>query len=208
MEFNEGVEHLINKIEEGNSVISIAGGSCSGKTTLHNILRKEYNITSFPLDAYYKKKEDRTSDNFDHPDALDLGLARTQLYILKQGKTIDMPVYSFTEHDRIGSEKVKPSGIIVMEGIFALHDMFNSISDYKVFVESSIDNMKKRRIERDQKERGRSYESIENQLNEQVIPMHKKYVQPQMQKADIVIYNNKEMDTQMFGYTGTESKHL
>ena len=44
-----------------------------------------------------------------------------------------------------------------------------------------------RRLERDKLKRGRSLQSIEKQFKEFVQPMHKKYIEPTKEYADVIL---------------------
>ncbi|NLK07011.1 MAG: uridine kinase, partial [Spirochaetales bacterium] len=87
-------------------IIGITGGSGSGKST---IVRKISEVCSdfvfIPQDNYYRSatfisNENITAFNFDHPDAFDMELMHEQLKMLKEGKSIEMPLYDFVHHRR------------------------------------------------------------------------------------------------------------
>ena len=94
-------------------VIGIAGGSGSGKTTVVKAIkdRLKEDVVVIPQDAYYKdcsdlSDEEKRANNFDHPDAIDWDLLCQQLSELKQGKTIQQPVYSYISCSRSKTETV------------------------------------------------------------------------------------------------------
>jgi len=145
-------------------------------------------------DSYYKdlphlSYEERGKINFDHPDSLDFNLLISHLQGLKCGKTIAKPVYDFTIHQRKEKcEQVKPAKIIVVEGILifavpALRDLF----DVKVFVDTDADERLLRRIERDIKERGRTFDSVKEQYLATVKPMYLEFAEPSKRYADVII---------------------
>lgn len=165
-------------------VIGITGGSGSGKTHIAKKIRGKL----LSMDDYHKGIG-RSGQNFERPQALDIGLLKEHLKQLRKGKPIKKPVYDFTTHSRTGYEEFLPGNIILVEGVFALTRKLASQIDLKVFVESPAERRLERRIERDIRERGRTKESVIKQVTERVEPMHKKYVEPSKKRANIIIEN-------------------
>lgn len=197
--FEEGLDSSINVIRELKNesskpiVISVSGGSCSGKTSLVEEIKKEFglNLSHIGMDSYYRNGNANT--NFDHPDSLELDLALEHIYQLKKGNSIDIPIYNFETHSREGFYTIFPAEIILFEGLFALREGFFKLSDYKIFMTANENLMLKRRIKRDMKERGRTFCSIINQYNKTVKPMYLEFVVPQSQYADLIIENNLQL---------------
>lgn len=189
-------------------VILIGGGSASGKTyVLKKVLEKlpEDKVAHISIDDYYKDFsvlpfEERAKINFDHPKAFDWPLMNKQLKELKEGKTIEKPIYDFKIHGRSDkTEIVEPKDIIIIEGIMALVNKdLRALGDLKVFINASREKRLVRRIERDQKERGRSYESIIEQYFATVQPMFEEIIAPSQYYADLIInnegYSNNSID--------------
>ena len=177
-------------------IIGIAGGTCSGKSTFTNRLKDIFRdqVTVLYYDNYYKAHnelsfEERKKINYDHPSAFETELLLKHLKALKEGKKIKCPVYDYSKHNR--SEEVvvvKPSKIILLEGILVLADeRLRDMMDVKVFVEADADERILRRVLRDVKERGRDIQNIVDQYLDTVKPMHYLYVEPTKMYADIVI---------------------
>ena len=191
-----------------SKVILIGGGSASGKTyVLKKVLEKipEDKVAHVSIDDYYKDFsilpfEERAKINFDHPKAFDWPLMNRQLKELKEGKTIEKPIYDFKIHGRSDkTEIVEPKEIIIIEGIMALVNKdLRALGDLKVFINASRERRLVRRIERDQKERGRSYESIIEQYFTTVQPMFEEIIAPSQYYADLIInnegYTNNSID--------------
>lgn len=183
-------------------LITIAGGSASGKTTVvQKIIDKlqSVDVTLLKHDDYYNdltalSLEERYKINYDHPDALDNELLITHLNHLLANKTIDKPLYDFIEHNRSSkTEKVVPTKVIILEGILVLENKeIRDLSHIKLFVESDDDIRFIRRLVRDTTSRGRTQESVINQYLKTVKPMHYKYVKPSKRYADIIIPNDKQ----------------
>ena len=181
-------------------VILIGGGSASGKTyVLSKVIESlpKDKVVKISLDDYYKDfsvlpPEERAKVNFDHPKAFDWKLLNEQLHDLKNGKTIEKPIYDFTTHSRSPkTEIVEPKDIIIIEGIMALVNKdLRSIGDLKVFISASRERRLVRRIDRDTKERGRTYESVIEQYFTTVLPMFEEIIAPSQYYADLIINND------------------
>ena len=178
------------------TIIGIAGGSGSGKSTFTNRLKKFFgeNITVIYHDNYYRANDDlsmeeRRKINYDHPQALETDLLVEHLEKLKAGKSIKCPVYDFTQHNR--SDKtitIHPSRVIVVEGILIFQDdRLRNAFDIKIFVEADADERILRRVVRDMDERGRELQDIIEHYLATVKPMHYLYVEPTRNVADIVL---------------------
>ena len=178
-------------------LVGVAGGSGSGKTTVANNLVKAFKAEDAALveqDAYYRElinmtMEEKAKVNFDHPDSIEFELLRKHLESLKNGESIERPIYDFTTHSRKeGKVKINPSKIIIVEGIliFAVPEI-RELFDMKIFVDTDADEMILRRIERDMNERGRSLESVRDQYLATVKPMYLEFCEPSKRYADIII---------------------
>ncbi len=183
-----------------SKIILIGGGSASGKTfVLKKVLEKipAEKITVVSIDDYYKDFsvlpiEERAKINFDHPKAFDWKLMNEQIKALKNGQTIEKPIYDFTIHGRSPkTEVVVPKELIVIEGIMALVNKdLRAMGDLKVYINCSRERRLVRRIDRDQKERGRTYESIIEQYFSTVLPMYEEIIAPSQYYADIILNND------------------
>lgn len=181
-------------------VILIGGGSASGKTyVLKKVMEKipGDKITHISIDDYYKNFsdlpfEERAKINYDHPKSFDWKLMNEQLKALKNGQTIEKPIYDFANHLRSDkTEIVEPKELIVIEGIMALVNKdLRALGDLKVFISASRERRLVRRIERDMKERGRTYDSIIEQYFTTVLPMFEEIIAPSQYYADLIINND------------------
>ncbi len=183
------------------TVIGVAGGTASGKTTIVNELRKNFenDIAVLCHDFYYKSHknllfEERSKLNYDHPNAFDTDIMIEHLKELIAGRGIKRPVYDYTIHDRSSEEViVQPKKVIVVDGILILENKdLRDLMDIKIFVETDDDERLIRRIRRDAIERGRSLESILDQYETTVKPMHDQFVEPSKKYADIIIPHGGE----------------
>ncbi len=176
-------------------IIGVSGGSGSGKTRFSNFLAEALSAENCLLishDHYYLDNshipiEERKLINFDHPSRIDFDLLVEHLKLLKQGKSVMTPVYSFitcTRNEETVQINSKP--VIILEGIFILHNQaLRELLDVKIFLEASADERLKRISLRDQTERGRTHEEVSERFNNVVEPMHRKYVDPLRTYADL-----------------------
>ena len=185
-------------------IICITGASGSGKTTfakeLISALPKD-KITLISQDSYYKDLkhltiQERSSQNFDHPNALDLNLLKKHLRTLKNGGEITQPIYDFNTHSRISSTKIiNPKEIIIVEGTLAVSKkMLHQLYDIIIYIDQDQNTCLERRIKRDIAERGRTEKCIIEQYNSTVKPMFEKFIYPCRQIAHEIIpgsNNNK-----------------
>ena len=177
-------------------VIGIAGGTGSGKTTLmkHIITAFEDQVTVLSHDNYYKRHDDLTYEercrlNYDEPDALETDLMAMHLDKLRHGEAIDCPVYDFTIHNRSGETiHIEPKQVIIVEGILIIETKpLRELMDIRIFEDTAADVRLCRRIKRDVNKRGRTIESVLNQYQETVKPMHEMYVEPSKKFADVIV---------------------
>ena len=179
------------------TVIGVAGGTGSGKSTLVRRLQEAFScedVATLCHDYYYKAHpelsyEERTQLNYDHPDAFDTDMLVEHVSALKNGEVIERPVYSFVEHNRTDERVVvQPSKVVIIDGILIFENKeLRDQMDIKVFVDTDADLRLARRILRDVRERGRSMESVVNQYTTTVKPMHEQFVEPSKKYADVII---------------------
>ncbi len=181
---------------EKTLVIGIAGGTGSGKTTLVKKLSEHFGgkVTMLSHDNYYKCRDDlafeeRCKLNYDEPDAMDTSLMVYHLEQLRRGQAIDCPVYDFTQHNRSKQTiRIEPKQVIIVEGILIFeNEQLRNLMDMKIFVDADADVRLCRRIKRDVTNRGRSLESVLEQYEATVKPMHEKHVEPSKKYADVVV---------------------
>ena len=178
-------------------LIGIAGGTGSGKTSIAKALMKELGreeVVVLEQDSYYHDlghlaHEDRMRVNFDHPDSVDFRRMQQDLESLLMGESVEVPIYDYAAHTR-KSEARKISGhrLIILEGILVLADVkVRELMDIKIYVDTPDDVRFIRRMTRDIKTRGRSFESVVDQYYKTVRPMHMQFVEPTKRYADIII---------------------
>ena len=178
-------------------VIGVAGGSGSGKTTVVRRIVDSLGpeqVTLLDHDRYYRDRndlrlEERAALNYDHPDALETDLMVAHVRALKAGQAVDVPQYDFTRHARLSeTETFQPRRALIVEGILVFTDAaLRDLMDIKVFVDTDSDTRFIRRLQRDVAERGRTMESVIDQYQHTVKPMHLEFVEPSKRYADVII---------------------
>jgi uridine kinase len=179
------------------TVIGVAGGTGSGKSTLVKKLLEAFkgqHVAMLAHDSYYKAHseltlEERATLNYDHPSSFDTGMLVEHIKDLKSGVAIQQPVYSFVEHNRMTETvTVKPSRVIIVDGILIFENKeLRDQMDIKVYVDTDADVRLARRVMRDVRERGRTMESVIGQYLSTVKPMHEEFVEPSKRYADVII---------------------
>lgn len=191
-------------------VIGIAGGSGSGKTTLTNLTNQiaaqlKESVTVIKHDDYYKAHDEMTYEercrlNYDHPNAFDTELMIEHLKLLRQGRSVECPVYDYTVHNRSKDTVIiNPGQVIIVEGILIFENKaLCELMDIRIFVDTDADLRIIRRIQRDVMERARSLDSVISQYLHTVKPMHEQFVEPSKKNANIIVpeggYNQVAME--------------
>ena len=178
-------------------VIGIAGGSGSGKTTVVRAISEHLKekVVVIPQDSYYKDmshatEEEKRVHNFDHPDSVDFDLLHKQLKELKDGKTVEQPIYSYLTCGRSKDQTltVRPADIIIVEGILIFTDpKLRKLMDIKIFVDADDDDRVMRVISRDIAERGKTVEWVIERYTNTVKPMYHQFIEPSKRYADIIV---------------------
>ena len=179
------------------TIIGIAGGTGSGKTTVVKRIASAlppYCAAVIPLDSYYNDttgmtEEERKAINFDHPDAFDWKLLTEQIQALRQGKSIEQPTYSYLISNRLPETvHVEPCEVIIIEGIMALwKKQMRDLMDLKIFVDADPDERLIRVIQRDTVERGRTTQMVLDRYRDVLKPMHEEFIEPTKRYADLII---------------------
>jgi uridine kinase len=183
-------------------LIGVAGGTGSGKTSFASRLLDRVGpqrCVTIAQDSYYKdgsalSAEARSAINYDHPDAFDTSLLIQDLRDLKAGRPVPHLTYDHATYSRHTlPDPLTPRPVVLLEGILILaEEPLRRLMDIKLFIDTDADVRILRRLRRDLKERGRTFESVERQYLEAVRPMHLEFVEPSKRYADLIIPEGAE----------------
>lgn len=184
-------------MDEKITIIGIAGGTGSGKTT---VVRKivealpPHYVAVVPLDSYYNDTSHMTEDerhaiNFDHPDAFDWKLLNKHINDLRNCIAIEQPTYSYILCNRLPETvHVEPKPVIIIEGIMTLiNKKLRDLMDLKIFVDCDPDERLIRNIQRDTIDRGRTVSMVVERYLKVLKPMHDQFIEPTKRYADLII---------------------
>lgn len=182
---------------EDITIIGIAGGTGSGKTTVVKkivaALPKDC-VAVVPLDSYYNDTTGMTPDerkaiNFDHPDAFDWKLLIKHINELREGRAVEQPTYSYIISNRLPETiHVEPKPVIIIEGIMTLlNKRLRDMMDLKIFVDCDSDERLIRNIQRDTIDRGRTVTMVMERYQQVLKPMHEQFIEPTKRFADLII---------------------
>ena len=179
------------------TVIGIAGGTGSGKTTVVKKIAEAlppHYVAVVPLDSYYNDTSEMTDEerhaiNFDHPDAFDWKLLTKHVNDLRNGVAIEQPTYSYLLCNRLKETiHVEPKPVIIIEGIMTLlNKKLRDIMDLKIFVDTDPAERLIRNIQRDTIDRGRTVSMVVDRYLEVLKPMHEQFIEPTKRYADLII---------------------
>lgn len=183
------------------TIIGIAGASGAGKSLfahqLHERLRERRTSSDISIlneDCYYRCRDDlsfseREQINYDHPDAIEHELLVKHLTELRNGSSVDLPRYDYSQHNREPeTTPLTPSTVLILEGILILHrPELRELLDLKIYVDVPLDICLSRRLRRDIEERGRSLDSVLSQYHDTVRPMFYEFIDPSKMHADIIV---------------------
>ena len=178
-------------------LVGIAGASASGKSLLAETLVKEFpreHLCVISEDSYYRDQthlsmNERVKTNYDHPESMDHDLLLKHLQMLKDGQSIEVPVYDYSEHNRTReTRRIEPAKVIIFEGILLfVNPAIREAFDLRFYMDTPLDICFSRRLQRDIVNRGRDMESVINQYMETVRPMFLQFIEPSRQHADLII---------------------
>ncbi|MCD8281763.1 MAG: uridine kinase [Prevotella sp.] len=179
------------------TIIGIAGGTGSGKTTvvarIVEALPKD-SVVVVPLDSYYNDTSEMTAEarraiNFDHPNAFDWKLLIKHINELRNGRAVEQPTYSYILSNRLPETiHVEPRPVIIIEGIMVLLDKrVRDMMDLKIYVDCDSDERLIRNIKRDTIDRGRTVTMVMDRYQKILKPMHEQFIAPTKRYADLII---------------------
>jgi uridine kinase len=177
-------------------IVGISGGSCAGKTWLADRLLSHFGESAVCLsqdDFYFDRSHlsaaRRAQLNFDHPRAIDWKRLEKTLRQFARGRRASVPRYDFVTHGRVpGDLTLNPAPILIVEGLWLFRrPTLRQVFDLKIFIHSTPALCKKRRLQRDTTERGRTRQQVLQQLARYTLPMSERFIAPQEKWADLTL---------------------
>ena len=185
-------------------IIGITGGSASGKTLFLSRLMDQFKTDDICLlsqDNYYRPIEHQTKDhngieNFDLPGAIDDQAFAADIERLRNGEVVSRVEYTFNNTEKVPDMlHFHPRKILVVEGIFVFHfPEVAQLLDLKIFIDARDKIKLKRRIKRDNEERGYDLQDVMYRWKYHVKPTYEEYIRPHKRSCDIVIPNNQHFE--------------
>jgi uridine kinase len=185
-------------------IIGITGGSGSGKTLFINKIMENFSneeVSFVSQDNYYNPRDKQPLDemgeqNFDKPESIDIAQFTHDLIKLIHGEIIRIKEYTFNNPEL--DPKIiefQPAPVIILEGIFIFYvEEISELIDLKIFIDAPEHIMLKRRIIRDQKERGYDLDDVLYRYEHHVMPAFNQYILPYKDFSDIIVNNHKNFD--------------
>ena len=174
-------------------VIGIAGGSASGKSTFtktlcDRVLETGKSALALHMDMYFKPKEERP-----------MGKAPvTGITYLEDNLPVSFNLPKLKADFEV-AVKEHAADVIVVEGLLTLWDEeLLPFFDLKLFIDCKPDERIVRRLRRNMKERGLSFDEIAGVYLDMVRYRHEEYVEMTKWRADLIIngstFSEKALD--------------
>lgn len=185
-------------------LIGITGGSASGKTLFLNSLIDKFepgDVTLISQDNYYIDRDRQPIDangvrNFDLPESIDSAELARDIGQIKLGEGFSRMEYTFNNPAVTPKKLVfEPAPIVIVEGLFVMHfPEVMKLLDLKLFIDAKDHIRLKRRIIRDNTERGYDLDDVLYRFEHHVMPTYDRYLEPLKHEADLIIPNNRQFD--------------
>ncbi|KAI3453125.1 hypothetical protein Pfo_009788 [Paulownia fortunei] len=186
--FDHGYYLLVKSIQElrskkdGVVTIGIGGPIGSGKSSLAEKVASVIGCTVISMENY------RTGVDDGHDlDSIDFDLLVQNLEDLINGRDTLSPVFDFQGRKRIGSNAIKSisSGVVIVDGTYALHAKLRSLLDIRVAVVGGVHFSLLSKVQYDIGE-----SCSLDYLIDSIFPLFRKHIEPDLHHAQIRINNS------------------
>ncbi|KAL1359493.1 hypothetical protein HN51_004803 [Arachis hypogaea] len=169
-------------------IVGIGGPSGSGKTSLAHKMANIIGCEVVSLESYYKQVKDFKYDDF---SSLDLSLLSKNISDIRKGRRTKVPIFDLESGARSGFKELEVSedcGVIIFEGVYALHPDIRVSLDFWIAVVGGVHSHLLSRVQRD-KSRVGCFIS-QNEIMMTVFPMFQQYIEPHLVHAHLKIRND------------------
>ncbi|XP_009604002.2 uncharacterized protein [Nicotiana tomentosiformis] len=177
----KSVQELRSK-KEGVVTVGIGGPSGSGKTSLAEKVASVIGCIVVSMENY------RTGvDDGNDMDLIDFDLLVKNLEDLIKGRDTFIPVFDFQGRRRIGTKAIKSSssGVVIVDGAYALHARLRSLLDIRVAVVGGVHFSLLSKVQYDIGE-----SCPLDSLIDSIFPLFRKHIEPDLHHAQIRINNS------------------
>ncbi|KAL5995202.1 hypothetical protein ACLOJK_025260 [Asimina triloba] len=186
--FDHGYYLLVKAIQElrekkgGLVTVGIGGPIGSGKTSLAEKVASVLGSVVVSMENY----RDGVDDN-NELDLIDFDTLVKNLEDLVKGKDTFMPVFDFKEKKRVGSKIIKcsSSGVVIVDGTYALHSKLRSCLDIRVAVVGGVHFSLLSKVRYDIGDT-----CSLDYLIDSIFPLFRKNIEPDLHHAQIRINNS------------------
>lgn len=214
MEFSELVKNCLDMVTTSHDrplVVGIGGGECTGKSYLaaqwKEFVGDKVDVIVVPMDGYLalsrakRGKFDPNSSDFsiiaqhigDHSSSFDLKQLQNDLESIAQGGEWIPRQYDYERGEVVietSARKVPPESIVIVEGLFALHESLHGVVDIKVFVQTSEYFMRQQYIFRHDERKTKLDQGVIDTFDRMVLPAYRKFIAPSAEYAEYIVHNN------------------
>lgn len=169
-------------------VVAVGGPVGAGKSTLARMLGGLIVST----DDYLPDYEGLPEHERDEPSRADLARLSADLDRLRQFGQASLPTWCFQSHRRLGERNAVAEGLIVCEGIFALHPVVAVAADVRVLVVASRTTRWERweRIEQ-AGERGMGVDAAREHFDRIAEPTYDRHAELYKAGLDLIVRNEQ-----------------
>ncbi|XP_024462847.1 inorganic pyrophosphatase TTM2 isoform X4 [Populus trichocarpa] len=171
-------------------IVGIGGPSGSGKTSLAHKMANIVGCEVVSLENYFKSElvKDFKYDDF---SSLDLSLLSKNIGDIRNGRRTKVPMFDLETGARSGFKELEVSedcGVIIFEGVYALHPEIRISLDLWVAVVGGVHSHLISQVQRD-KSRGGCFMS-QNEIMMTVFPIFQQHIEPHLVHAHLKIRND------------------
>jgi uridine kinase/adenylate cyclase class IV len=176
-------------------IIGVGGPGGSGKTSLAHKIACVVGCTVVSVGNYLDASKGSAEENLETFGCLDGALLKANLEDILKDRDTDVPLFDYQKRERIGFRTLKASdcSVVILEGLFALHQDFSQYLDMRISVVGGVHYNLVKRVYRDLKKSktNQNSESLnENSVLETIFSSYKEYIEPHLKGAHIMIKND------------------